>query len=532
MDKRSILAETGRVVERYLACGDFGDVYEVSSADGVPETMKLTRKWSLIREAHIKAVLGAHPCVLGLRGVVELRNGDVAIFEECMPGAQWLRSAIDAWELGTVAAAQVALQVAQGLEFLHSKQVTCWNVTPETIMVDLHAPPAAKRDSLSCFVSCFGQAAVTVGAVKLADVSSATLSRQCFRGCSKKYASPETLKVIEGGDDKALAAESQDEWAWACVFTEMLPKDQLEDGLKDSSLSLIQKCFQAAPRKRPSAARLVERLTAVLEMHCVRIVSSRPTTPLASDALVSLHTHLGKVFLKADDGVAESHLKAALAISDDAAANDALGELYHSQGRVGEAQRLYEKAVRVSAHDAVDLPQRLTHLAKLYEDRGLFNLSKGAYDRATALNAARLGADHSTVAAGLSMKARVLRSQGDLESARQLYQRAVAIADRANYEKLLVSDLKSLADVYREIGLFEEAEPLYERVISLDERTLGRSHPNLATDLCHLAGFYVAQGEHDEARPLLERAVTIYARAFGETHTLTDAARRNLARIM
>ncbi len=56
--------------------------------------------------------------------------------------------------------------------------------------------------------------------------------------------------------------------------------------------------------------------------------------------------------------------------------------------------------------------------------------------------------------------------------------------------------LNNLAMVYTDQGKYEEAEPLYQRSLAIEEKALGPEHPQVATSLNNLALIYQAQGKY------------------------------------
>ncbi len=52
--------------------------------------------------------------------------------------------------------------------------------------------------------------------------------------------------------------------------------------------------------------------------------------------------------------------------------------------------------------------------------------------------------------------------------------------------------LNNLADLYERQGRYAEAEPLFERALAIRERAVGPDHPDTATSTNNLASFYQA----------------------------------------
>ncbi len=54
----------------------------------------------------------------------------------------------------------------------------------------------------------------------------------------------------------------------------------------------------------------------------------------------------------------------------------------------------------------------------------------------------------------------------------------------------VAASLNNLAVLYRDQGKYTEAEPLYQRALAIWEKALGPEHPNVATSLNNLASLY------------------------------------------
>jgi len=98
----------------------------------------------------------------------------------------------------------------------------------------------------------------------------------------------------------------------------------------------------------------------------------------------------------------------------------------------------------------------------------------------------------------------LLRKQGELGEAMALYRRALAI-----YEAKLGSDhtsvaatLNCMADLLREQGELGEAMALYRRAVAINEAKLGADHTSVATTLHNMADLLQEQGELGEAMAL------------------------------
>src|SRR5207248_5589167 len=85
-----------------------------------------------------------------------------------------------------------------------------------------------------------------------------------------------------------------------------------------------------------------------------------------------------------------------------------------------------------------------------------------------------------------------------------------------------------LAIVFERQGKFSEAESLYQRSLAILEKALGSEHPTTAISLYNLAVFHSNRGKNSEARSLFERALRIQENALGQNHPDTVYTRQLL----
>src|SRR5437870_5060886 len=70
----------------------------------------------------------------------------------------------------------------------------------------------------------------------------------------------------------------------------------------------------------------------------------------------------------------------------------------------------------------------------------------------------------------------------------------------------------------RNQGQYKQAEPLYQRALAIDEKAFGPDHPDVARDLNNLAELYYNQGQYEQAEPLFKRALAIREKGLGSDH--------------
>jgi len=83
----------------------------------------------------------------------------------------------------------------------------------------------------------------------------------------------------------------------------------------------------------------------------------------------------------------------------------------------------------------------------------------------------------------------------------------------------------------RSQGDYAGARPLYERSLAIREKALGADHPDTAASLNNLGLLLQSQGDYAAARPLYERSLAIMEKALGADHPDTKIVRGNLERL-
>ena len=76
----------------------------------------------------------------------------------------------------------------------------------------------------------------------------------------------------------------------------------------------------------------------------------------------------------------------------------------------------------------------------------------------------------------------------------------------------MATSLNNLANLYHDQGQHAKAEPLYQRALAMREKALGSEHPNVATVLENYAILLGSMGRAEEAEPLKARARAIRAK--------------------
>ncbi len=76
----------------------------------------------------------------------------------------------------------------------------------------------------------------------------------------------------------------------------------------------------------------------------------------------------------------------------------------------------------------------------------------------------------------------------------------------------MATSLNNLAELYHAQGKYPEAEPLYQRALAIWEKALGPEHPNVATVLENYAALLRQMNRNSEAAEMEARVKAIRAK--------------------
>jgi eukaryotic-like serine/threonine-protein kinase len=124
----------------------------------------------------------------------------------------------------------------------------------------------------------------------------------------------------------------------------------------------------------------------------------------------------------------------------------------------------------------------------------------------------------------------VLYRMGDLDGARTVYERAIAIVEehRGPEDPALSSYLGNLGNVHYLAHRRELALETFQRAATLAERAYGPEHPATATIDFGLANVLTDLGRHDEAEARFAEVERVLRANYGDDHPFTIGAKCNL----
>lgn len=212
-----------------------------------------------------------------------------------------------------------------------------------------------------------------------------------------------------------------------------------------------------------------------------------------------------------------------------------IGKAYWALGRYPDGQSQLERAAALHAqHLGADHPVTLgskSSLAYLYGAQGRFELAEPLSEEVVRGRTARLGSDHPDTLVSKNNLAQVYRSQKKLQQAEPLYLEVVR-ADTATLgadHRETLRARTNLAALYRDQGRFDEAERVYQEVVRVQTSKLGVDHPDTLVAKNGLAAAYRGLGRREDAEALFREVVEARTATLGADHPDTLTTRNNLA---
>ncbi|CAN9209419.1 unnamed protein product [Alternaria alternata] len=161
-----------------------------------------------------------------------------------------------------------------------------------------------------------------------------------------------------------------------------------------------------------------------------------------------------------------------------------LGILYYNQGWLGEAEQMYERALR--GYEALGLDNNaptldtVNNLGLLYAAQGRLGEAEKMYERALRGKEGALGVGHSSTLNTVNNLGLLYKNQGRLWEAEKMYDRALR-----GYEELggvrvqqylpALNTLQNMGDLYAKQGESAKARAVYTRALSGLSSVLGAS---------------------------------------------------------
>ena len=210
-------------------------------------------------------------------------------------------------------------------------------------------------------------------------------------------------------------------------------------------------------------------------------------------------------------------------------AMSALGSVLYHRGKMDDAVRVLEEAVRLQSTppaEPADLVESLTFLSNAQHLLGHDTIAASLGQRVLIADRRIYGDGHPSVAEDLGNLGQIQEGLGQYEEAERSEREAVEIT-RAWYGKDHVEtalEAVALAKTLVYEGKYAEAANLLNPARATFESSLGKAHPFVALDLSWSGVVALKQGRPDEAEADFRRMAEIYRSAYGEKDVHTAAA--------
>lgn len=196
-----------------------------------------------------------------------------------------------------------------------------------------------------------------------------------------------------------------------------------------------------------------------------------------------------------------------------------LGMVHFRSGRAKKAESDWKKAIALMEQSATPAPSStlariLANTAALHYARGKLSLAEQALLRSLQITEQIVGPEHPDLSEALSSLAYLYYTQKDLQKAEGLLRRGLTIRQKAygpdHRDTAATKEL--LAQVLAAGGAYDEAETLYTEALNTQERILGPGTPEVASTLQHFADLLRRTDHEDRAGLMESRAMNIRLR--------------------
>ncbi|MDQ3744739.1 MAG: tetratricopeptide repeat protein [Acidobacteriota bacterium] len=187
-----------------------------------------------------------------------------------------------------------------------------------------------------------------------------------------------------------------------------------------------------------------------------------------------------------------------------------LAVLYHQQGILGVAGRLYAESLEIEKKlgNQSGVAQTLHQLAMLAQDQGDIEEARRLYSESLEITE-RLN-DQSGVAYTFGQLGNLAMDEGDPVEARRLYSDCLEISRKVGDQNSIATTLLQLGSLAQDQGDIEEARRLYNESLEIKKRLGDQS--GVASALHQLGTLAQGQGGMEEARHLYDESLKISKR--------------------
>ncbi|KAH8652836.1 hypothetical protein BGZ61DRAFT_216299 [Ilyonectria robusta] len=162
-------------------------------------------------------------------------------------------------------------------------------------------------------------------------------------------------------------------------------------------------------------------------------------------------------------------------------------------------------------------------LGNLYADQGRLQDAEAMYQRALDGKEKAWGPDHTSTLDTVNNLGLLYADQGRLQDAETMYQRALDGYGKAwgpDHTSTL-DTVNNLGNLYKAQGRLQDAEAMYQRALDGKEKAWGPDHTSTLDTVNNLGALYADQGRLQDAEAMYQRALNGYEKALGPTLVAT-----------
>jgi CHAT domain-containing protein len=143
----------------------------------------------------------------------------------------------------------------------------------------------------------------------------------------------------------------------------------------------------------------------------------------------------------------------------------------------------------------------------------------------------KLGQESAAYGSCCFNRGKIMYFKGDNLESESWFKKSIAIQEKVLGRKHpdYAASLNGLAILYRQMGQYEKAEQLYLESIAIREKALGTKHPDYAVSLINLAVLYRNMGQYEKVEPLYLESKAILEKNLGREHPSYAGNLHNLA---
>ena len=210
-----------------------------------------------------------------------------------------------------------------------------------------------------------------------------------------------------------------------------------------------------------------------------------------------------------------------------------LAQVYTSQGRYGEAERLFEVVMKTGKYNEesshFEFYQK-NRMADMYREWGRYKEAESLYVKTLEKERLVLGNEHVWTLFCMYGLARLYTAQNHYEKAENLFNEMLEIApgELGEEHPNTLSYMNGYAVLLTKLKRYDEAEPLFKKALEGRRQKLYEDHPDTLESKNDLAVLYKEQKNYDEAESLILEAVEGRCIKLGDKHPHTIESINNL----